>query len=136
MSQEDYEYYLGDICDDTPEKRRQKRHIFMSDDGMYLYYVGIIDYLQDFNLNKKGENFLKGFIDDPNEISAVPSKQYAKRFYRFMQNTVIKNQVVQDYSGEKFLDDQQEYLEERRKSTDKKKEEKKERTQLYDDDGF
>ena len=56
----------------------------MSDDGMYLYYIGIIDYLQDFNWNKKGENFLKGFRDDPNEISAVPPEQYAVRFFKFM----------------------------------------------------
>ena len=37
----------------------------MSDDGMYLYHLGTIDYLQDFNLNKKGENAFKGLIDDP-----------------------------------------------------------------------
>ena len=43
----------------------QKRHTYMSDDGMYLYHLGIIDYLQDFNLNKKGENAFKGLIDDP-----------------------------------------------------------------------
>jgi hypothetical protein len=64
----------------------------MSDDGMYLYHLGIIDYLQDFNLNKKGENAFKSLIDDGTQISAVYPKPYAERFFRFMQQYVIKNQ--------------------------------------------
>ena len=64
----------------------------MSDDGMYLYHLGIIDYLQDFNINKKGENYFKGMIDDATQISAVHPKPYAERFYKFMQETVVKNQ--------------------------------------------
>lgn len=79
---EKYQLYLGDI--DKDENRVKKRHVFMSDDGMYLYYVGIIDYLQEYNWNKKGENFLKGFIDDPTQISAVPPDKYGKRFFKFM----------------------------------------------------
>ncbi len=59
---------------------------------MYLYHLGIIDYLQDFNLNKKGENAFKGMIDDATQISAVHPKAYAERFYNFMQESVIKNQ--------------------------------------------
>ena len=66
----------------------------MSDDGMYLYHLGIIDYLQDFNLNKKGENAFKGLIDDATQISAVHPKAYAERFFKFMQETVILNQRV------------------------------------------
>ena len=72
----------------------QERHTYMSDDGMYLYHLGIIDYLQDFNLSKKGENAFKGLIDDGTQISAVHPKPYAERFFRFMQETVIKNQRV------------------------------------------
>ena len=67
-SPDEYLKYLGTLEDN----KVKKRHVYMSDDGMYLYYIGIIDYLQDYNWNKKGENFLKGFRDDPNEISAVP----------------------------------------------------------------
>jgi hypothetical protein len=44
----------------------------MSEDGMYLYHMGIIDYLQDFNLSKYGENKLKSIYKDGDEISSVP----------------------------------------------------------------
>ena len=92
----------------------------MSDDGMYLYYIGIIDYLQDFNWNKKGENFLKGFRDDPNEISAVPPEQYAVRFFKFMQKTVIKNQLIPSELSEQKLESRDIYIQERRKSSKKR----------------
>ena len=64
----------------------------MSDDGMYLYHLGIIDYLQDYNLNKKGENFFKSMVSDGTLISAVHPKPYAERYYKFMQEFVIINQ--------------------------------------------
>lgn len=35
------------------------RHKFLSKCGRYIYHIGIIDYLQDFNFDKKLENFLK-----------------------------------------------------------------------------
>ena len=66
----------------------------MSDDGMYLYHLGIIDYLQDFNLSKQGENKFKGLISDPTMISAVHPKPYAERFFKFMQESVVRNQRV------------------------------------------
>lgn len=34
------------------ENVEKDRHMFMSDDGMYVYYLAVIDYLQDFNLSK------------------------------------------------------------------------------------
>lgn len=46
----------------------------MSEDGMYLYHVAIIDYLQEFNLIKKIENIYKSKVEDGNLISAVPPK--------------------------------------------------------------
>ena len=35
------------------------RHKFLSTCGRFIYHIGIIDYLQDFNFDKKLENFLK-----------------------------------------------------------------------------
>ena len=35
------------------------RHKFLSSCGRYIYHIGIIDYLQDFNVDKKLENLLK-----------------------------------------------------------------------------
>ena len=59
---------------------------------MYLYHMGVIDYLQDFNLNKKLENKFKSQIKDGDYISAVPPPWYAKRFIEFMCNNVLINQ--------------------------------------------
>lgn len=80
--------------DDYEACDHKRRHTFVSDDGMYLYFVGIIDYLQDYNFGKKGENALKGLIDDATMISAVHPKPYAERYFKFMQESVIKNQKV------------------------------------------
>lgn len=48
-----------------------------------IYFLGIIDILQQYNAWKKSENFIKGFKFDRKEISAVPPKDYAKRFVKF-----------------------------------------------------
>ena len=63
----------------------------MSDDGMYLYHLGIIDYLQEYNIVKTLENFGKGLISDKTKISAVPANDYATRFFDFMKRNVIKH---------------------------------------------
>ena len=63
---------------------RKSRHTFMSEDGKYIYHLGVIDYLQDFNFEKWGENKFKSLINDGNLISAVPPDQYLKRFFNFM----------------------------------------------------
>jgi hypothetical protein len=39
------------------------RHTFLSSSGRYIYHIAIIDYLQDYNLEKKLENRLKVFIN-------------------------------------------------------------------------
>ena len=65
----------------------------MSEDGMYLYHIAIIDYLQDFNWSKKAENLFKSKITNGKQISAVPAEQYGRRFFEFMQTNVITNQV-------------------------------------------
>lgn len=71
---------------------RSSRHCFMSEDGKFLYHLGIIDYLQDFNIEKWGENKFKSLISDGEMISAVPPKKYALRYFNFMQQQVVVNQ--------------------------------------------
>jgi len=57
----------------------------MSSNGKYIYHLGIIDYLQDYNLDKKGENFAKQhMLQKGKGISAVEPKRYVQRFYDFM----------------------------------------------------
>jgi 1-phosphatidylinositol-4-phosphate 5-kinase len=74
------------------EEGKTSRHKFISDDGKHIYHIGIIDYLQDFNIDKKGENLLKQYLMQAGSgISAVPPPQYAQRFLRFMKDSVIIN---------------------------------------------
>jgi len=51
-----------------------------------IYFLGIIDILQQYNTWKKSENFLKGFTQDRKQISAVPPKDYALRFVKFFDS--------------------------------------------------
>lgn len=66
------------------EDNRKNRNCFLSDDGRFIYHVGIIDYLQDFNFDKTVENKYKSYISDGESISAVHPKLYCKRFFDFM----------------------------------------------------
>ena len=75
---------------------RESRHCFMSEDGKYIYHLGIIDYLQDFNIDKYLENKLKSMLDDGSLISAVPPEAYSYRFFNFMQRHVIINQEISE----------------------------------------
>jgi hypothetical protein len=75
------------------ERFEGSRHKFLSSDGRYIYHIGLIDYLQDFNLDKKMENLLKQRLLGKGEgISAVHPKKYAARFIRFMRDHVIIDQ--------------------------------------------
>ena len=75
------------------ERFQGNRHKFLSRCGRYIYHIGIIDYLQDYNTDKKLENLLKYRIlmKGPG-ISAVPPPMYAERFLRFMRDHVIVDQ--------------------------------------------
>ena len=55
-----------------------------------IYYVGIIDILQQYNVKKWGENKLKGWFTDQGtkKISAVPPKDYARRFINFIAKSI------------------------------------------------
>eukprot|EP00607_Mallomonas_marina_P009291 CAMPEP_0182418550 /NCGR_PEP_ID=MMETSP1167-20130531/2951_1 /TAXON_ID=2988 /ORGANISM="Mallomonas Sp, Strain CCMP3275" /LENGTH=810 /DNA_ID=CAMNT_0024592807 /DNA_START=157 /DNA_END=2589 /DNA_ORIENTATION=- len=50
-----------------------------------IYFAGIIDVLQQYSANKRVENFVKGFKYKRDQISAVDSYAYAKRFIEFME---------------------------------------------------
>ena len=63
------------------------RHMFLSSDGQWVYHVSLIDYLQQWNFEKKSEAFAKKWFLGKNSkgISAVPPEPYAKRFLSFMR---------------------------------------------------
>jgi hypothetical protein len=56
--------------------------------GNEIYYVGIIDILQQYNTHKKAEHFFKSFVNDSTLISAVCSKAYANRFADFLNKNI------------------------------------------------
>lgn len=59
-----------------------KRHKYISSCGKYIYHLAIIDYLQEFNFEKRGESRLKIWVlrRPPTLISAVDPVVYRKRF--------------------------------------------------------
>ena len=87
---------LGSTSEEVAEVRRRfqgNRHKFLSSCGRYIYHIGIIDYLQDYNFDKKLENLAKYHImmKGPG-ISAVPPPKYAERFLNFMRSQLIIDQ--------------------------------------------
>lgn len=59
-------------------------HAYVSSDRQHLYFIGIIDILTLYKFKKKVENLVKSpFLGK--DISCVPPKQYAARFFNYMQ---------------------------------------------------
>ena len=58
----------------------KKKHSFVS--GKFIYHIAIIDYLQEWNLNKKAERFIKTkiLLKDGKNLSAIEPVEYARRF--------------------------------------------------------
>jgi len=58
-------------------KSLAKKHQFITD--KYIYHVAIIDYLQEWNLSKKGERFIKTtfLMKDKVGLSAIEPNQYS-----------------------------------------------------------
>ena len=52
--------------------------------GREIYFCGVIDILQQYNLRKRSETFFKSFTNDSKLISSVDAFTYATRFVRFI----------------------------------------------------
>lgn len=59
-----------------------------NNDTNVIYYVGIIDCLTNYSIIKKLETFWRGLTHDLNVVSAVPPRDYANRFYEFIEDAV------------------------------------------------
>jgi hypothetical protein len=57
--------------------------------GDQIYYIGVIDILQQYNASKRFETIFKGFTHDKAQISSVDSVSYAKRFVKFMKDNTV-----------------------------------------------
>lgn len=92
----DYSLLLG-ICDNgtTPRNKIINNKInsnneFTSQCGNFVYYIGIIDTLTEFNFKKKGEFIFKS-IAQGSSISCKPPKEYCERFNIFMKKVFNHN---------------------------------------------
>ena len=70
------------------------RSVFVSEDRMMIYHIGIIDYLQEWNLIKKLERSVKVHIQRRagKLISAVEPQFYRTRFLESMRTVFKYNQ--------------------------------------------
>ena len=61
-----------------------------SKDSTLVYFIGIIDILQEYNLEKKTEHFLKTKVlkRDASGISAIPPVPYAQRFQEYIKKKI------------------------------------------------
>lgn len=69
----------------------KNRYELESEDGRVKYHVALIDYLQEWNLNKKLERYAKIHFKnaDPSGLSAIAPAEYQRRFMRFMKDIVF-----------------------------------------------
>jgi len=60
------------------EEQRKNRYLLGSQNGFMNYHISLIDYLQEWNLNKKMERYAKIFLRnaDPNGLSAIEPVAY------------------------------------------------------------
>lgn len=67
----------GMMSNDTPGLRSE------------IYYIGIIDILQEYNARKRLETAVFGTINDFHRISCVNPHEYAARFISFMSSIIV-----------------------------------------------
>ncbi|CAK4950426.1 unnamed protein product [Aphanomyces euteiches] len=69
----------GGICGRSATKKKNGK----------IYFVGIIDILQQYNTRKITETVIKGFVHNKKDISSVPPDQYGDRFLDFIEKFVL-----------------------------------------------
>lgn len=73
--------------------KRCCRRIFKSENQKYIYIMGIIDYLQKFNVAKFLENKYKSVLygDEIRYVSAVDPTIYSQRMFDFSKDFIFVN---------------------------------------------
>lgn len=78
---------------DMIEKYTRPPYKYLSYGGRYIYHIAIIDYLQDYNFDKKAENFYKTIKNKKDaQISAIPPLEYRNRYMKYMREEIFINQ--------------------------------------------
>ena len=69
----------------------QWRYILESDCDRYKYHISLIDYLQEWDTNKKLERFAKCKLQNADEkgLSAIEPSDYQKRFFYFVRDVFL-----------------------------------------------
>lgn len=57
----------------------------LSSDGTCLYFIGVVDILTEYDMQKRGERALKSIRYSADKISALPPVPYRTRFLRYVQ---------------------------------------------------
>ena len=72
-----------------PGELMSMKHCFVN--GHRVYHIAIIDYLQEWNLNKKLERGTKTVLWGKNKknLAAIEPETYGKRFKSFMEKNVL-----------------------------------------------
>lgn len=88
------------------EKYGRSESIFCKDDGGiygrdrygrkngFVYFLGVIDILQQYNTRKIAETFFKGFRHNRKQISSVNPNFYGDRFIEFMEKYVVMDDTL------------------------------------------
>lgn len=88
------------------EKYGRSESIFCKDDGGiygrdrygrkngFVYFLGVIDILQQYNTRKIAENIFKGFRHNRKQISSVNPNFYGDRFIEFMEKYVVMDDTL------------------------------------------
>jgi hypothetical protein len=72
-----------------------------------IYHIGIIDFLQDWSVTKRMENFIKSMSQKKGELSghsAVPPHLYQMRFQDFITKRVLKPAIESFQDGTTYTE--------------------------------
>ena len=72
-----------------PKSENLSKSRFVFEGVDYNYVMGIIDFLQVYNLHKKLETISKSVTHDQKELSSICSEEYKKRFLRKIKSYII-----------------------------------------------
>ncbi len=78
QSASSFDPYGADLDAESMERMRE-----------YVYFVGIIDFLQKYNSKKRIERFWKGLKEDESKISSVDPVLYSERMKSFLECHII-----------------------------------------------
>ncbi|EEY64779.1 phosphatidylinositol-4-phosphate-5-kinase (PIPK-C) [Phytophthora infestans T30-4] len=86
-----YEYSESVFCKDEGGIYGRDRH---GRKNGFVYFLGIIDILQQYNTRKIAETFIKGLRHNRKQISSVNPDFYGDRFIEFMEKHVVQDDTL------------------------------------------